>query len=43
MRTGRAYEVMQDKVPGIRNDRLFFPIPEYAIDVNPGLTQNPGY
>lgn len=43
VRTGRAYEVMRDKVPGIRNDRLFFPIPEYAIDVNPGLTQNPGY
>jgi len=41
VRTGRAVEVMQPKVPG--DMKLLFPIPLYAIDVNPGLTQNPGY
>jgi len=43
VRTGRVVEVMQDKVPRFRSDRLLFPIPQYAIDVNPDLTQNPGY
>lgn len=45
VRTGRASEVLQGKptIPGFSSDRLLFPIPEYAIDVNPGLTQNPGY
>ncbi|MEX2564609.1 MAG: RagB/SusD family nutrient uptake outer membrane protein [Cyclobacteriaceae bacterium] len=42
-RTGRAFEVMKDKVPSIRSDRLLFPIPQNSIDVNPRLTQNPGY
>jgi starch-binding outer membrane protein, SusD/RagB family len=44
-RTGRAAEVMQGKetVPGFSGNRLLFPIPEYAIDVNPDLTQNQGY
>ena len=41
VRTGRAKEVLQSKVPG--EVKLLFPIPLYAIDVNPGLTQNPGY
>lgn len=41
VRTGRAVEVMQPKVAG--NVKVLFPIPLYAIDVNPGLTQNPGY
>lgn len=43
VRTGRATEVMQGKVPGFSSDQLLFPIPLYAIDVNPDLTQNPGY
>jgi hypothetical protein len=43
VRTGRAAEVMQAKIPGFSSERLLFPIPLYAIDVNPGLTQNPGY
>jgi hypothetical protein len=43
VRTGRVVEVMQGKVPGFDSDRLLFPIPQYAIDVNSDLTQNPGY
>lgn len=43
VRTGRAAAVMQGKVPGFSSEKLLFPIPLYAIDVNPGLTQNPGY
>ena len=43
LRTNRAYQVMRDKVSGIREDRLYFPIPQYSIDVNPRLAQNPGY
>ncbi|MEX2568217.1 MAG: RagB/SusD family nutrient uptake outer membrane protein, partial [Cyclobacteriaceae bacterium] len=43
IRTGRATEVMQGKVSSFDNNKLHFPIPQYAIDVNPGLTQNPGY
>lgn len=43
VRTGRVVEIMNDKVPGFNSERLLFPIPLYAIDVNPGLTQNPGY
>lgn len=43
IRTGRAVEVMQTKVSGFRSDRLLFPIPIHEIDVNPRLTQNPGY
>jgi len=41
VREGRALEVMEPKVPGDVN--VLFPIPLYAIDVNPDLTQNPGY
>ena len=41
VRTGRVKEVMQPKVNG--EVRILFPIPLYAIDVNPGLTQNPGF
>ena len=41
VRTGRAVEVMQSKVDG--DVIILFPIPLYAIDVNPSLTQNPGY
>jgi len=41
VRTGRAVEVMQPKVG--KDVKILFPIPLYAIDVNPGLTQNPGY
>lgn len=45
VRTGRAAAVLDGKttIPGFRSDRLLFPIPEYAIDVNPDLTQNNGY
>lgn len=41
VRNGRAVEVMQPKVEG--DVKTLFPIPLYAIDVNPNLTQNPGY
>lgn len=41
VRNGWAVEVMAPKVPGDVN--VLFPIPLYAIDVNQGLTQNPGY
>lgn len=41
VRTGRAVEVMQSKVPG--EIKTVFPIPLRAIDVNPGLTQNEEY
>lgn len=44
VRTGRAIEVMQSKgYQRINNDRLLWPIPQNAIDVNPNLVQNPGY
>lgn len=44
VRTGRAIEVMQSKgYSKINSDRLLWPIPQSAIDVNPKLTQNPGY
>lgn len=43
VRTGRVNEVMQGKAPGFDSDKLLFPVPLYAIDVNPGLTQNHGY
>lgn len=46
VRTGRVNEVMSTKNelhPGFRSDRILFPIPQNAIDVNPGLTQNSGY
>ena len=42
-RTGRALEVMTAKGYDINANKLLFPIPLNAIDVNPGLTQNPGY
>lgn len=44
VRTGRAIEIMQAKgYSKINSDRLLWPIPQDAIDVNPGLIQNPGY
>lgn len=43
VRTGRAAEVMQAKGYDINQDKLRFPIPLRAIDVNPALTQNSGY
>lgn len=43
VRTGRAVEVMQAKGYSINENKLLFPIPQNAIDVNPELTQNPGY
>lgn len=43
VRTNRAIEVMGSKGYSINENKLLFPIPLNAIDVNPGLTQNPGY
>jgi len=47
VRTGRALEVMQDQPNGhggqIQEHNLIFPIPQSEIDVNPDLSQNPGY
>lgn len=43
VRTGRAVEVMQAKGYDINQDKLLFPVPLRAIDVNPDLTQNAGY
>src|SRR5690625_7347037 len=34
---------MKDIYPDFTDNYLLFPIPEFAIDVNPKLTQNPGY
>ena len=42
-RTGRAVEVMAAKGLDINQNKLLFPIPLRAIDVNPALTQNTGY
>lgn len=43
VRTNRALEIMQDKGYEITNNKLLFPIPQRAIDLNKKLTQNPGY
>lgn len=43
VRTGRAIEVMQEKGYDINQNKLHFPIPQRAIDVNPELTQNAGF
>lgn len=47
VRTGRAMEVMQAQPDGhggqIQEYNLIFPIPQSEIDVNPQLSQNPGY
>jgi tetratricopeptide (TPR) repeat protein len=47
VRTDRALGVMQDQPDGhggqIQEHHLIFPIPQSEIDVNPELTQNPGY
>ncbi|GAA4433043.1 RagB/SusD family nutrient uptake outer membrane protein [Ravibacter arvi] len=40
VRTGRAVEVLRSKGYNITESKLLFPIPQSAIDVNPGLTQN---
>lgn len=42
-RTGRAIAVLSGKGFSINENKLLFPIPQNARDVNPGLTQNPGY
>jgi len=41
VRTGRAIEVLKSKGSDITANKLLFPIPQNAIDVNPKLTQNP--
>lgn len=43
VRTGRAVEVLQGKGFDFTDQKLLFPIPQEAIDVNPDLNQNPGY
>jgi hypothetical protein len=43
VRTGRAVEVMQAKGYDINQNKLHFPVPQRAIDVNPDLSQNAGY
>lgn len=43
VRTGRAVEVMRSKGFDINKEKVLFPIPLRAIDVNPKLSQNPGY
>lgn len=43
VRTGRAIEVMQPKGYKINQNNILFPIPLNTIDVNPKITQNPGY
>ncbi|MBA4139739.1 MAG: RagB/SusD family nutrient uptake outer membrane protein, partial [Segetibacter sp.] len=43
VRTGRAVEVMQAKGYKINQNNILFPIPLNTIDVNPKITQNPGY
>lgn len=41
VRTNRAVDVLQSKGYDITANKLLFPIPQNAIDVNPKLTQNP--
>ncbi len=43
VRTGRAIEVMQAKGYKINQNNILFPVPLNTIDVNPKITQNPGY
>lgn len=43
VRTGRALEVLRSKGYDVTENDLLFPIPLAEIDINPGLTQNPGY
>ncbi|MEQ9443230.1 MAG: RagB/SusD family nutrient uptake outer membrane protein [Cyclobacteriaceae bacterium] len=43
VRTGRAEAVMQAKGFPVNQNKLLFPIPLRAIDVNPALQQNTGY
>ena len=43
VRTQRAVEVLQSKGFNFTEQNKLFPIPQSAIDVNPALTQNPGY
>jgi hypothetical protein len=43
LRTGRALEVMREKGKTVSDKDLLFPIPQQQRDINPALTQNPGY
>lgn len=43
VRTGRAIEILQAKGYTINENKLLFPIPQEEIDINPNLSQNPGY
>ena len=51
LRTGKAIEVMNAQTGGSGNNlnynlephRLLMPVPQNQIDLNPRLTQNPGY
>lgn len=51
IRTGRAIEVMNSQKDGSGNNlnynvqpyQLIYPVPQEQLDLNPKLTQNPGY
>lgn len=42
-RTGKASEILSNKVASWQDSDLLFPIPEFEINKNPNLTQNNGY
>ena len=43
VRTNRALEVFNEKGISLSENSLLFPIPLVEKDINPELTQNPGY
>lgn len=43
VRTNRALEVFNAKGISLSENSLLFPIPLVEKDINPELTQNPGY
>jgi starch-binding outer membrane protein, SusD/RagB family len=42
-RTGKWFEVMSKLIPTLTPDKEYFPIPQTELDLNPNLTQNPGW
>ena len=42
-RTNRADSILGAEKPGWTSTAALFPIPQYDIETNPNLTQNPGY
>jgi starch-binding outer membrane protein, SusD/RagB family len=43
VRTGRLIEVMSERGIDIDNNKILWLIPQNVIDVNPAISQNPGY